>query len=52
MRVYLSAISGDREHECFADGMVEEIITALSKVRWFFAIARDSSFAYKTAPSM
>ena len=40
-------MSGDPEQEYFADGMVEEIITALSKVRWFFVIARNSSFAYK-----
>jgi TolB-like protein/Tfp pilus assembly protein PilF len=40
-------ISGDPEQEFFADGIVEEIITALSKVRWFFVIARNSSFTYK-----
>ncbi|MEO8713971.1 MAG: adenylate/guanylate cyclase domain-containing protein [Acetobacteraceae bacterium] len=40
-------MSGDAEQEYFADGMVEEIITALSRVRWFFVIARNSSFAYK-----
>ncbi|MBV8338272.1 MAG: tetratricopeptide repeat protein, partial [Alphaproteobacteria bacterium] len=40
-------MSGDPNQEFFADGMVEEIITALSKVRWFFVIARNSSFAYK-----
>jgi adenylate cyclase len=40
-------MSGDPEQEYFADGMVEEIITALSKVRWFFVIARNSSFTYK-----
>jgi TolB-like protein/class 3 adenylate cyclase len=40
-------ISGDSEQEYFADGIVEEIITALSKVRWFFVIARNSSFTYK-----
>jgi adenylate cyclase len=40
-------MSGDPEQEYFADGMVEEIITALSKLRWFFVIARNSSFAYK-----
>jgi adenylate cyclase len=40
-------ISGDPEQEYFADGMVEEIITGLSRVRWFFVIARNSSFAYK-----
>jgi len=40
-------MSGDPEQEYFADGMVEEIITALSKMRWFFVIARNSSFTYK-----
>jgi len=40
-------ISGDLEQEYFADGMVEEIITALSKVRWFFVIARNSTSTYK-----
>jgi TolB-like protein len=37
-------ISGDPEQEYFADGMVEEIITALSRIRWLFVIARNSSF--------
>jgi TolB-like protein len=40
-------MSGDPEQEHFSDGMVEEITTALSKVRWFFVIARNSTFAYK-----
>jgi TolB-like protein/tetratricopeptide (TPR) repeat protein len=40
-------MSGDPEQEYFADGMVEEIITALSKIRWLFVIARNSSFSYK-----
>jgi adenylate cyclase len=40
-------MSGDTEQEYFADGMVEEIITALSHIRWLFVIARNSSFAYK-----
>jgi len=40
-------ISGDPEQEYFADGMVEEIITALSRIRWFFVIARNSTFTYK-----
>jgi adenylate cyclase len=40
-------LSGDPEKEYFADGMVEDIITALSKVKWFFVIARNSSFTYK-----
>jgi adenylate cyclase len=41
-------ISGDPEQEYFADGMVEEIITALSRIRWLFVIARNSSFTYKS----
>jgi len=40
-------MSGDPEQEFFADGMAEEIITALSHYRWFFVIARNSSFTYK-----
>jgi TolB-like protein len=40
-------MSGDPEQEYFADGMVEEIITALSRIRWLFVIARNSTFAYK-----
>src|SRR3712207_3819256 len=40
-------MSGDPEQEYFADGLVEDIVTALSRVRWFFVIARNSSFAYK-----
>ena len=40
-------ISGDPEQEVFADGMVEDITTALSKLRWFFVIARNSTFTYK-----
>ena len=40
-------MSGDPEQEYFADGMVEDIITALSRVRWLFVIARNSSFTYK-----
>jgi TolB-like protein len=40
-------LSGDREQEYFADGIVEELITALSRMRWLFVIARNSSFAYK-----
>jgi TolB-like protein/Tfp pilus assembly protein PilF len=40
-------LSGDPEQEYFADGMVEEIITALSRVRWLFVIARNSSFTYR-----
>jgi TolB-like protein/class 3 adenylate cyclase len=40
-------MSGDPEQEYFADGVVEDILTALSRVRWLFVIARNSSFAYK-----
>src|SRR5437773_2188419 len=40
-------MSGDPEQEYFSDGMVEEIITALSRIRWLFVIARNSSFTYK-----
>jgi TolB-like protein len=40
-------MSGDAEQEHFADGMVEEIITALSRISWLFVIARNSSFTYK-----
>jgi len=40
-------LSGDAEQEYFVDGMVEEIITALSRIRWLFVIARNSSFTYK-----
>src|SRR6266853_3448773 len=40
-------MSGDPEQEYFADGMVEDVITALSRVRWLFVIARNSSFTYK-----
>ena len=40
-------MSGDAEQEYFADGMVEDIITALSRIRWLFVIARNSSFTYK-----
>jgi adenylate cyclase len=40
-------MSGDPEQEYFADGMVEEIVTALSRIRWLFVIARNSTFTYK-----
>jgi TolB-like protein/cytochrome c-type biogenesis protein CcmH/NrfG len=40
-------MSGDQEQEYFSDGISEDIITALSKLRWFFVIARNSSFTYK-----
>ena len=40
-------MSGDPEQEFFADGISEDLITALSKIHWFFVIARHSSFTYK-----
>src|SRR5689334_11580591 len=40
-------MSGDPDQEYFTDGMVEEIITALSRIRWLFVIARNSTFTYK-----
>src|SRR5437868_4452799 len=40
-------MSGDPEQEYFADGMVEEITTAISRFPWLFVIARNSSFTYK-----
>jgi TolB-like protein/Flp pilus assembly protein TadD len=40
-------MSGDPEQDYFADGMVEDIITDLSRLRWLFVIARNSSFTYK-----
>ena len=40
-------MSGDLEQEYFADGIAEDIITALSRFSWFFVIARNSSFSYK-----
>ncbi|GJD49436.1 Transcriptional regulator HilA [Methylobacterium crusticola] len=40
-------MSGDPEQDYFADGVVEDIITALSRLRWLFVIARDSSFTYR-----
>jgi adenylate cyclase len=40
-------MSGDPDQEYFADGMVEEITTALSRFKWLFVIARNSSFAFK-----
>jgi TolB-like protein/cytochrome c-type biogenesis protein CcmH/NrfG len=43
-------MSDDREQEYFSDGISEDIITALSKLRWFFVIARNSSFTYKGKP--
>lgn len=43
-------MSGDPEQEYFSDGVTEDIITALSRLRWFFVIARNSSFVYKGRP--
>ena len=40
-------LSGDPDQEYFADGMVDEIITALSRIKWLFVIADNSSFTYK-----
>jgi adenylate cyclase len=40
-------MSGDPEQEYFTDGMVEEIITALSRIRWLLVIDRNSSFTFK-----
>jgi adenylate cyclase len=43
-------MSGDPEQEYFSDGITEDIITALSRLHWFFVIARNSTFAYKGKP--
>jgi adenylate cyclase len=43
-------MSGDPEQDYFADGMVEDIITGLSRIKWLFVIARNSSFTYKGQP--
>jgi TolB-like protein len=40
-------MSGDPEQEYFADGMVEDIVTGLSRIKWLFVIARNSTFVYK-----
>src|SRR5215469_9236369 len=45
-------VSGDPEQEYFVDGITEDIITALSKWRWFLVIARNSTFAYRENPSI
>jgi TolB-like protein len=44
-------MSGDPEQDYFSDGISEDIITALSRLRWFFVIARNSSFVYKGKPT-
>ena len=43
-------LSGDREQEYFADGIVAEIITGLSRIKWLFVISRNSTFIYKGKP--
>jgi adenylate cyclase len=43
-------MSGDLEQEFFADGMTEDIITALSRLRWLFVIARNSTLPIRTGP--
>jgi TolB-like protein/tetratricopeptide (TPR) repeat protein len=43
-------MSGEPEQEYFADGIVEDIITGLSRIKWLFVIARNSSFIYKGKP--
>ena len=43
-------ISGDPDQEYFCDGMVEDIVTGLSHIKWLFVIARNSSFVYKGKP--
>jgi len=45
-----SNMSGDPDQEFFSDGITEDIITALSKIRWFFVIARNTTFTYKGQP--
>jgi TolB-like protein len=42
-----SNLSGDPEHDYFADGMVDDIITGLARINWLFVIARNSTFTYK-----
>lgn len=43
-------MSGEAEQDYFSDGISEDLITALSRLRWFFVIARNSSFVYKGKP--
>ena len=43
-------MSGDPEQDYFADGMVDDIITGLSRIKWLFVIARNSTFTYKGRP--
>src|SRR6185295_9711846 len=42
-----SNLSGDSEQDYFADGMVEDIIAGLSRIKWLFVVARSSTFTYK-----
>lgn len=44
-------MSGDPGQEYFSDGITEDVITGLSRLRWFFVIARNSTFAYKGKPT-
>ncbi|MBV9828976.1 MAG: adenylate/guanylate cyclase domain-containing protein [Alphaproteobacteria bacterium] len=44
-------LTGDAEQEYFVDGMVEEITTAIARLRWLFVIARNSAFTYKGKPA-
>jgi TolB-like protein/Tfp pilus assembly protein PilF len=44
-------MSGDPEHEFLADGLTEDIITALARLGWLFVIARNSTFVYKNKPT-
>jgi TolB-like protein/Flp pilus assembly protein TadD len=44
-------MSGDPDQEYFSDGITEDIINALSRLRWFFVIARNSTFVYKGLPA-
>jgi TolB-like protein len=48
--VQFQNLSGDPAQDYFADGMVEDIITGLSRIKWLFVIARNSTFAYKGQP--
>jgi len=43
-------MSGDPEQEYFADGMVDEILTGLSRIKWLSVISRNSTFIYKNKP--
>ena len=44
-------MSGDPDQEYFADGISEDLITGLSRIRWLFVIARNSTSSTSTAPS-